>query len=40
MYLESALADKLEDYKLPENSPMTLDAGECSWDAEKHVLLQ
>lgn len=31
VYLESALADKLENYKLPVNSLVTLDAGECSW---------
>lgn len=31
VYLEPALADKLENYKLPANSLVTLDAGECSY---------
>lgn len=30
VYLDSALADKLENYKLPENSLVTLDAEECN----------
>lgn len=31
VYLEPVLADKLENYKLPENSLVTLGAGEYSW---------
>lgn len=31
LFLELALDDKLENYELPENSLVTVDAGECSW---------
>ena len=40
MYLELALAINWENYKLPENPLVTLDAEKAAAGAEKHVLLQ
>ena len=40
VYLELALAINWENYKLPENPLVTLDAEKAAAGAEKHVLLQ